>query len=224
MELHKGLTRRGCCKGDSQLGPVEGVGFQWYPYEHPDEASRKLQVGGVPVYPGTVSISQLWKFGKSSSTQKYRAVYKRYGGYWIVLRRVSCLVGWSSSPRSWAPYLWTISAWFGKTGKAGSCWVACDRWILKRGWAGKWPLHECCMNVATTSQIIYWLWCFEKEELRISLSLVEFFPAANTMDHDLSIAQLFDCIFAPNPVKIHMRANTFLNTFVLNSFVLANPH
>lgn len=34
----------------------------------------------------------------------------------------------------------------------------------------KWPLHECCMNVATTSQIIYWLWCFEKEELRISLS------------------------------------------------------
>ena len=31
---------------------VEGVGFQWYPYEHPDEASRKLQVvGGVPVYP-----------------------------------------------------------------------------------------------------------------------------------------------------------------------------
>ena len=24
---------------------VEGVGFQWYPSEHPDEASWKLQVG-----------------------------------------------------------------------------------------------------------------------------------------------------------------------------------
>lgn len=148
MELHKGLTRWGCCKGDSQLGPavrfVEGVGFQWYPSEHPDEASRKLQVGVSVWYTlERLAYPSCGSFLKIIIDSKVPDL-KTVGGYWIVLRRVSCSVGWSSSPRSWALYLWTISAWKTKTGKAGSCWVACDRWILKRGWAQNGP----CMNVA----------------------------------------------------------------------------
>lgn len=78
-------------------------------------------------------------------------------------------MGWSSSPRSWALYLWTISAWL-ENRESRKLLDGLRQMDPETRMGAKWPLHECCMNVATTSQIIYWSWCFEKEELRISLS------------------------------------------------------